>query len=311
MTRPNIRIHIGKRAVFALSAGLGVVVAGSLAASAMRNSAADASPAGPMPPAVTYSDQLLLDHAEQILTRDCMRRAGFRFWVTRPVASPVANTFPYVISDFKWAHDNGYGSRIPSLIVKARATNPNGRYVQGLARGRRGAYLSDLNGPGPSAPQVRVTLPGGEVVGHNTSGCTKEADETLYGDYRSWFPGHTVTEYLAPTWQAQVRADPAYLDAATAWRRCMRGRNHHYSDPIQARAAFLKSPRPIGTFGAEVRTAEDEARCATTSHLATTAQRLDAAYADRLPKKYRGLIHTSRQMALDALGRASAIVRRG
>jgi hypothetical protein len=90
----------------------------------------------------------------------------------------------------------------------------------------------------------------------------------------------------------------------------MRGQGEDYPGPVEARAFFLSGTRPPVPFRTETRVAGAEARCAVSSGLAATARSLDAACADRLPERYRRFVRTARRMALAALGRAGAIVRR-
>jgi hypothetical protein len=87
------RIH-GKRRIFALSVGPGIAIVLLSGTAAVRLAGANAHFTGAVPRAVTYREKALLDRAEELLTRDCMLRNGFEYWLTRPISPPVVNHSP-------------------------------------------------------------------------------------------------------------------------------------------------------------------------------------------------------------------------
>lgn len=264
---------------------------------------------GVVPRALTVPESDLLDRAEQVATRDCMRRHGFAYWVTPPVPAPIDLLFPYVIDDVAWARRYGFGSAIPDLVARARAANPNARYTGRLSPERRSAYGTALDGGDPREPGTvaKATLPGGGVMTHSVTGCTAAVQGRIYGSFRSWYPAEIATLYLRREWQPAVLRDPRYLRAVSPWRRCMRGRGYTYANPARAAAAFLTSPGPRAQ-ATEIATAVAEAECATATGLADTARRLDTEYAQRLPAPDRRHVELDRRMALGALPRARAVL---
>jgi hypothetical protein len=154
--------------------GLALLAGGLVVTTGHGRPAAQAG--GPRAPSA--AETALLARAEQALVEKCLVAKGFRVWTT-PVAVDTADRlFPYGLDDVRWAQAHGYGTDQYGV----RADDPNLRYVQSLPAERQDAYGLALNGGGPSAPGVTVTLPNGLVKGHSSAGCVAEADARLYGD---------------------------------------------------------------------------------------------------------------------------------
>ncbi|HEY3681798.1 MAG TPA: hypothetical protein VGL93_02100 [Streptosporangiaceae bacterium] len=252
---------------------------------------------------MTAGDFRLLDRAEQLLIRDCMRHAGFTY-VPAPGTAPEG-AFPYVQDDAARARREGFGARAARPVP-----DPNAAYIKALPGDRRDAYGVALNGGGPGAPGVLVTLPQGGELGQNVTSCRSTAENRLYGDFRAWFRAKSIADDLPYLRTVQVMNDPAYAAAAARWSRCMRGRGFAYRTPQDASAAFPKrsggSPRKK-----EIAAAVATAECAGRTGFAGTARRLDRAYANSLRTKYRASVEKERALAAIALPRARTIVRAG
>jgi hypothetical protein len=185
----------------------------------------DLASAGNGTPAVhsarATSSQDLLDRAEQVLTQRCMQERGFRYWLTAANPLPQDRDFPYVIDDPKWAAQYGYGTDLQREAEFLRRTDPNLRYLQGLAPQRQVDAGNALNGAGPA--YVEAALPTGGMVRHYSDGCAAQADRSLYGDLDSWYRAKKVTENLAGVRRAKVTSDAAFSAAMSlAGCRCFR-----------------------------------------------------------------------------------------
>jgi hypothetical protein len=252
------------------------------------------------PRALTPSETALLADAEQALIRECMLDQGFQLWVSPTAPEAADQLFPYGIDDVRWAQAHGYGTD----VRQDRASDPNVRYVQGLSADRRAAYGRALNGDGPSAPGVTVTLPNGLVMGHSTTGCVATADTRLYGDYQAWFQAKSMTDYFDQARRQSVLADAAYVAAAAKWSACMRTAGFDYPTPRVAREKFLDASTPESR-ALEISTATQDAHCTNETGLANTAHTLDDRYANTpSAQSYRD---TERSLSLAALGTAKSL----
>ncbi|MFI5681938.1 HAD family hydrolase [Streptomyces cellulosae] len=175
----------------------------------------------------------------------------------------------------------------------------NRRYLQSLLPHRRTQAVDAYSG---KAGGLEVRLPTGATAGRSTDGCLAETEGKLYGGLGEWFRAKAVTNSLASIRRANVFADPQFRESTRQWAACMRQHGHRYTDPSQARAAFASDKTKDQEE--EVRTAVDEARCAHSSGLSATAQRLDARYDKRLQKKYRAAVDNRPQLERAALPRA-------
>jgi hypothetical protein len=280
--------------------GLAVLVGGLVA------TAGHGRPTAPVggPRALNAAETALLARAEQALVEKCLVAKGFRVWTIPVAADPADRLFPYGLDDVRWAQAHGYGLDQSGV----RADDPNLRYVQSLPAARRAAYGRALNGGGPSAPGVTVTLPNGLVKGHSSTGCVAEADAHLYGDYPAWFRAESMAGYFDQARQDSVLGDPAYAAAAAAWSACMRRAGFAYATPQAARSAFLEAPTPRPRQ-LEIGTATAEAHCAGDTGLTATARRLDEHYAD--PPQAKTFRDTEQRLALAALSTAESVTDRG
>ena len=242
----------------------------------------------------------LLERAESLLVRDCMRRRGFDVPAVAPTTLPDDRSFPYVVDDVRWARAHGYGSDIYAEVERVRQADPVLRYLQGLSTPQRRAALASVNGS-PSDPSLEAELPSGAVVRRSATSCTSRAQQQLYGDVRAWYRVTKVTENLPPAWISRVLDDPRYAAAVREWSTCMRERGFPYASPTEARKGATGRP-------AETDTAVAEATCAGQTGLARIVDRLEARYAAAVRQRFRSDLETKDRLERAALPRARALV---
>lgn len=181
------------------------------------------------------TEKQTLEFAEELLVRDCMRKRGYRYWVSMDTSESLSSAFPYVIDDARWARSHGYGTDLRRALEREALRDPNQQYLYSMPPDRRPALIAALNGPAPQGLEAR--LPTGIRVTHSDRGCTAEAERQLYKDLPAWFRATRVTNSLAGMRIGQVMDDKRYRAAAGSWARCMRDRNHPYKNPAETRAA--------------------------------------------------------------------------
>lgn len=119
---PGLRRRAGQAAA-------GAVIAALLAAGCHSDGRPQPVPAAP-PVGVrepTAAESALLERAEQLLIRDCMRRRGFDYLVVPGTAQPAYRNFPYVVDDAGWARRHGYGADLQRRRYAAARAEPNTR----------------------------------------------------------------------------------------------------------------------------------------------------------------------------------------
>ncbi|MGC4812737.1 hypothetical protein ACLQ29_19615 [Micromonospora sp. DT228] len=261
-----------------------------------RTAPGDPAPARP----VTAEERQLLSHAESLLTRDCMTRAGFQMWLDASPPADELRTFPYIVDDLAWARRHGFGLDLVDAVDARRLADPNQRYVSGLSPERRGALLAALNGPRPEGLEAR--LPSGGVMRRSAEGCTSEAQRQLYGDLTEWYRANKVVADLTYLRQRRVLADPAWTAALRPWARCLRQQGYAADSPQRLRESVGDRDR-----AAEIAAAVAEARCAEDG-LAATVRELDARHGDELAAAYHQDVATRNRLEHEAIPRARAVV---
>ncbi|MYX98421.1 hypothetical protein GT045_27360 [Streptomyces sp. SID486] len=251
----------------------------------------------------TGTSRQVLDVAEQLLERDCMRRHGFRFWVVAPATA--RRDFPYVLDDIGWARTHGYGAEQRAALRRAAAIDPNKHYLLSLPPDRRTAVVAALNGPRPDG--LTADLPNGVRVTHSDTGCTAEAERRLYGDLPAWFRATRTTTVLTGERMAAVQQDQRYLDAREDWARCMKAAGQPYTDPRISRATAERGV----SRAREIRLAVAEATCARSTGLSRVAAAVDRSYDTRLRQRYPGAYGDLARLTEAALPRARALIARG
>ncbi len=256
--------------------------------------------------AVTPAEETLLYDAEQLLIRDCMREAGFTYYLNPREPVPGYRTFPLVVDDVAWARRHGYGSDLEARMQQAGAADPNKRYFNGLSHDQRAVAIVAANGP--VATGLKARLPNGILAEHSSVGCVAESWRKLYGDQAGWYRTLRLTENLPGVRTAMVQGDKRYQRAVAAWSACMKSHSYSYPTPADARAAALDA-QPRMDRHAEIALAVTEATCAHSTGLATTATSLDREYSAVVDRKFHDDVTTHRRLQVAALDRARAIVQ--
>ena len=236
-----------------------------------------------------------------------MEKKGYEYVPVkeRPIAE--VREFPYVIDDVAWARKHGYGTDVERDLAELRRTDPNQRYFRDLPADEREAALKAANGPQPW--NMTAKAPDGMLFERSPEGCRSEAERELYGDLEKWFQAKVTVDTLAEIKRTRVIADPRFTEAVEAWSSCMRAAGHHYSSPIELRAALSPANKSLPR-DKEISLAVAEAKCAISSGLARTASERDGHYSGELQKKHHAHIETQRKLQLSALPRARSIVSR-
>ncbi|WP_157852725.1 hypothetical protein RFN58_25460 [Streptomyces iakyrus] len=253
---------------------------------------------------LTMAEREVLVQAEKILTRDCMKRQGFSFWVTPELPEPLERRFPYVIDDKQWAAANGYGRGIRERREASARNDPNRRYFDRLSADRKAAAITALNGPTPEG--LEADVPGMGRIRHSDKGCVSHAQRELYTDLPAWYRAKKVTEALDRTTTAAVVADPELRPVTRQWATCMHERGLPYDMPQKTREQFALRPEAD-----EFATAQAEAECARSTGLAATLRELSRAHRQRMDSRHPTEVKNRALLEHKALSRARDIVRRG
>jgi hypothetical protein len=253
--------------------------------------------------AVSTSDRALLDKANQILIRDCMRQHGFDYWPIAGDPTGGALPFPYVITSEQWAAVNGVrGYSAPSNVPDS-----NESYFKHLSTGRQDQYSDTLVGPS-SGHSVSVTLPSGGILGHSADGCQAQAATELYGDFQAWFQASSVSRDLKTVWQRAVMTDDRYRAAVQDWSTCIKRDGFAYRTPAEVAGAFSQRPLSTRPSTAETAVATAEARCAVRTGLADVVRRLDQEHSTTVRRRYQHYVDLQDRLERDALPQARRIV---
>lgn len=295
-------------AVGGMLAAVVVLVGGCGGAGAPKGPAAPVPAARPQP--LTDAERLRIADAEQVLLRQCMSAHGFPYWEAARPSLEKSRTNGYVSDDVNWARTYGYGSRITAEEDRARIASPNITYHKGLSVQRSVAYDKALDG-GLDAPVISAELPTGGTVRKHEGGCEAEAEKKLYGDPQAWFRADKTASNLQPLYVPQVKSDPAFTTALTAWSRCMGTAGHPFADPEAARTAAAQQAlktAPDKAFAAERELAVADATCARDTSLKTIGKERETHYINALPARYGAALDTSRRIQHQALARAVTLV---
>ncbi|MGW2158516.1 hypothetical protein [Nonomuraea sp. NPDC001699] len=269
-----------------------------------------AKPGAPTAP-ITPADEVTLSWAESLLVRDCMRDAGFEYWVERPADQDGLLPVGFVLDDVEWARRNGYGTRARNAAVAARKHSRNVAYVNGLPAARRIAYREALNG-GAGNEVLSVKLPDGRTINNSLGGCSASSIARLYGDRATWFRVDRLAMNITPLVMGRLVKDARYTAGVKAWSACMRERGHDYATPP---AAHLAAPGlSVGmtaerAHATEVELAVDEATCARRTDLRATMRALGREYRPKIGARYAAELDLYDRMRGEALARARKITR--
>lgn len=287
----------GKRGATALAVGTAL-----LASTALTGCGADSGPARTAEPAgegraLTKAERGLLEDAEGLLVRDCMRDRGFEIFLgeTSNDADEPRSTPMYGNDDIAYArqHGLGIGDR-----EQARDSDPNSRYVDGLSRTEQAEYSVALNGdPTDEEHMVTVDLPGGYRVSYNSESCRSVAKAELYGDFARWTTVETRVNNLSTTYGAKVAENKGYRKVLASWRTCMRDKGQPAESPTELRDQFMKHPEDPETTAAAVA----EAQCGKASGLVRVGSDLEARYRAQAYDERPDLIADYQSMSVAGL----------
>jgi uncharacterized membrane protein len=199
---------------------ISLLVAGSVAVAAIagavflgRRDTRPATVARPVPFAglqLAPAQQESLDHAEDVLTRNCMRGRGMDFTVAaRTDRQPETPANPYGLLDPAEVARHGYGLR------------DTGQPPQD-------APLPDRENDalfGTESHAKDIALPGGGQLVVRTDGCFYQAQTRLYGEDWKWLLYNEQTLYSRVV--ARVEEDSGVVSAQGSWADCMRQAGYH------------------------------------------------------------------------------------
>lgn len=262
---------------------------------------------------LTVAERIQLQQAEERLTRACMAREGFPYWIQAPLSVEERQGFGFVLDDVGWATRNGYGSRIQQRVLDTKKSNANLRYRGSLTKARLARYTAALSG-GPGAPVLSVALPAGGTISSLLGGCQAKAQEELYGDRETWFRVDKIATNLSPLYLPDLVEDERFSTALRAWSRCMGREGHTYANPSEIRSALPRLTKGLTSakaYAVEVRLAVAEATCARTSALADTGRALQREYRDRASKPYTADLALHSRLEHAALARAGQLTGTG
>jgi hypothetical protein len=268
------------------------------------------SSASEQPPstgALTDTELDRLYDAEQLLTRDCARRAGFEYWplARRPV--PELRTFPYGVDDVDWARRYGYGLGLEAKYRKLAEDHPNQKYLDTLTPERRQQFAAVLNGPAPVGLEARDTE--GRRVTHSDKGCVSEAQRKLYGDLPGWYRATRATSGLPRVRADRILSDQSFVPLVSTWSGCMKKAGFDFRAPVQS--AKIMSRRTGVPAAEEIRTAVAEAECLQSSGLAAATKAADERIAAEQQRQFGSQLDTERRLQRAALPTAAKVVSRG
>ncbi|NUW35769.1 hypothetical protein HTZ77_30740 [Nonomuraea sp. SMC257] len=232
------------------------------------------------------ADISLLEGAEEILVRDCMRRRGMAWEVLpRSAAEDLEppNRRRYGVVEPEVARLFGYHSPPDRPTVARRAAARDSRARRLSAEEQRAAY-GEKDG---CLEQARSHLEQG----------TPQVDEALFN--------RLISETFA-----QSQRDPRVVRVFRAWSACMREQGRQYADPLAAitdRRWMTDGP----ASQEEIRAARADVRCKERTGLvpawAAVERRIQDDAVDAHPAAFRALRATKDQQ----LAAARAVLARG
>ncbi|MEV8636473.1 hypothetical protein AB0395_32985 [Streptosporangium sp. NPDC051023] len=253
-----------------------------------------------------------LAQTELVLTGRCMEAHGFRFDTgTPPAAAGEADSrhFVFGVDDIAWAKAHGFAQPDVQEGDLKQEKNPNARYFESLSTARQSEFMKALYGDAKSR-RVAVRLPSGHTISASAEGCQADAQEKLYGDFRTWFNNQTITGNLKAEVMPKVLADPRFKARQQQWARCMADAGHP-TESIQAfRAAFVAEKARLTEAAAtrlERKLAVTEARCVNSTQLSTVGREVQETYTREVFEKHSGTVNRYRAMQRSALSRAQAL----
>ncbi|NGO81093.1 hypothetical protein G6045_36345 [Streptomyces sp. YC504] len=258
---------------------------------------------------LTDAEEILVEHAESILVKECMEGKGFRYWVAPRASVAERQGGGYILDDVNWARTYGYGREFEKKAEQARLADPNAAYANALPKADLVRYTKTLDGD-LSKGKLSVNLPSGGTVSTTSTGCLAEAKGKLYGDTATWFRVNKIGTSLTPLYVPHLVKDPRFVKAVETWSRCMRKAGHAYASPAEIREqrhALTQGMSADRAHATEVQLAVTEATCAVKTSLGKTARALEREYRAKKLQAYSEDIAAYQRMRLAALPRAENI----
>lgn len=281
------------RAVLVVTA-VAVVVSGCAAGPAGRPGTLGSAELDLVTRAGTFPDRyVLLDHAEQQGTSDCMAAQGFRYAVAAlPATVPSEQDTAINLAD---RQQHGY-RLADAADAKPAAPAP------ALPPGYNQALL------GSDADLRQVTLPGGGRVTASSAGCQARSRERLYGDLASWAEVNYLPQRLNLKLAKEVATDPTFVAAMKRWQGCMSAQGYDYTSPDDAVQRLRAGYQTAGVTPAgrrhEIAVAVADAGCQQRLRIPDTALDVKKRHARALPLADREELVAVAKLWLAAVSRA-------
>ncbi|UNZ16304.1 hypothetical protein [Streptomyces sp. 891-h] len=185
----------------------------------------------------------VIDAAEDVLTRACMRRQGLSWKLLPRAAARDAeprNRRRYGVVEPGIAQVYGYHLPADRPTVARRA----------VAEAKRRKALDEAEKKAAYGPEGRP--------GKTTGGCLKKAEERLLEDVPD-ADFDLLDDTIGATYEQSMK-DRSVVRVFRAWSVCMKRAGYHYADPMQALAdeRWLKGSK---VSKAEIRQASTDVRC--------------------------------------------------
>ncbi|MCP9956663.1 hypothetical protein [Streptomyces sudanensis] len=192
-------------------------------------------------------ERYAVEAAEELLTRECMRRAGLDWRVVPPPPAEALDP----------PHRTRYG------LVEAEVARRYGYHLPPEAPALREFRAARTARDEALSPHEARTAYGADGEG----GCARQSYERLWSGGPK--PDHDAYHEIAARLFERSRSDPRLLRAVAAWRACMRAGGYGYAHPSKAAGdpAWKGSPVPSPE---EIATARADVACQRRSGYATT-----------------------------------------
>ncbi|MBW4722163.1 hypothetical protein [Saccharothrix obliqua] len=232
--------------------------------------------------------QRLLDRAVNRLNQMCLARQGFSY-PDLDVPAPVDPADDVAVVDLPGRATRGYGITDAGPDVTPPSRSAADVFYDGLPPAERHRFDLALFG----SPHTRreVDTAGGRYSVQDT-GCEADSRRRLAGDVALWARITYTPEAIGNRLAVEVEQAPAYRDALTAWRSCMRDQGHPYPTPEQAQQDLRAD---TGTpadrrRSVEIAVASADGNCAIRTRLPSTALNARRELAAHLPHADRATV---------------------
>jgi hypothetical protein len=257
-----------------------------------------------------------LQHAQNILTADCMQKRSFKFavpGVPMPVDSSEPES-PYALISATTAATQGYGIS-DNYVVNQRDAQIA---AEAQPQANRPGFVAAL--AGTSAHAESVTMPGGGRIDFDSDGCVAVAIDELYGT--SWNRVYYTLGSLSSVIVSKVEESAAWKRAISAWSSCVLNQyGSRFASPAAIRTAVnntvaSKVAKLSGTSlhaalsglrVAEIRLAMTDARCEANVDLAAVASRVQGPAELDYERRYAADIAVYSSDLQTALRKAAAL----